>query len=86
MLISSLQLLIGDDCISLISLFSLIDGFGSVIMHFRCKLGMGITTLKQIANIKEFYTSQLVFFDLMLFCVTGVKGGKIDYMTLVRLF
>ena len=47
---------------------------------------MGITTLKQIANIKEFYTSQLVFFDLMLFCVTGVKGGKIDYMTLVRLF
>jgi hypothetical protein len=30
-------------CISLISLFSLIYGFGSVIMHFRCKLGMSKT-------------------------------------------
>ena len=26
------------DCISLISLFSLIDDFGSEIMHFQCKL------------------------------------------------
>jgi len=53
-LIKSLQLLIGDYCISLISLFSLtlISGFDSVIMHFRCKLGMSKTTLKQIANIK----------------------------------
>ena len=52
MLISSLQLLIGDYCISLISLFSLIDGFCSVIMHFRCKLSMGKTMLTQTANIR----------------------------------
>jgi hypothetical protein len=39
-------------CISLISLFSLIGGFDSVIMHFRFKLGMSKTTLKQTANIQ----------------------------------
>ena len=38
---------------SLISSISLIDGFGSVIMHFQCKLGMSTTMLKQIANITE---------------------------------
>ena len=43
-----------DYCISLIPLFSLIGGFDSVIMHFRCKLGTSKTMLKQIANIKEF--------------------------------
>jgi hypothetical protein len=36
------------------SLLLLIDGFGSVIMHFRCNLGMSKTMLKLIANIKEF--------------------------------
>ena len=45
---------IGDYCIFLISLLLLIDGFGSVIMHFRCNLGMSKTMLKLIANIKEF--------------------------------
>jgi len=29
-----------DYCIFLISLFSLIGGFDSVILHFRCKLGI----------------------------------------------
>jgi len=33
--------------------------------------------LKQTANTKELYTSQLVFFDLLLFRVMGVKGGNI---------
>jgi hypothetical protein len=43
-------------------LFSLIDGFqfGSVIMHFRCKLGMSKTMFNHIANIKELYASQRV--------------------------
>ena len=43
-------------------LFSLIDGFqfGSVIIHFRCKLGVSKTRFKHIANIKELYVSQLV--------------------------
>jgi hypothetical protein len=31
-------------------LFVFIGGFDSVILHFRCKLGMSKTTLKQIAN------------------------------------
>ena len=30
----------------MIYLFSLIDGFGSVIMHFRCKLGMSNKTVR----------------------------------------
>ena len=64
----------------------IVDCFGSVIMHFRCKLGMSKTTMKQITNIKELYTSQFVLFDLMLFRVTCVKGGNIDYVTMVRLF
>jgi hypothetical protein len=41
---------LGDYCVSLISLFSLIGGFDSVIMHFQFKLGMSKTTLKQTAN------------------------------------
>ena len=64
----------------------IVDCFGCAIMHFRCKLGMSKTTLKQITNIKELYTSQLVFFDLMLFHVMCVKGDNIDYVTMVRLF
>jgi hypothetical protein len=49
------------------NLFIFINGIGPVIMHFRCKLGMCKTTLKQTANINKLYTStsQLVFFDLM---------------------
>ena len=64
----------------------MVDCIGSVIMHFRCKLGRSKTPLKQITNIKELYTSQIVFFDLMLFRVTCVKVGNIDYVTLIRLF
>jgi hypothetical protein len=56
-------------CISLISLFSLIDSFGSVIMHFRCKLGKiknnVDTNCKQNNYIQCTSNSQLVFSDLM---------------------
>jgi hypothetical protein len=45
-----------NDCwlLYILDLFVFIGGFDSVIMHFRCKLGMSKITLKQIANIKEF--------------------------------
>jgi len=68
--------LIGDYCISVISLFSLIGGFDSVIMHFRCKLGMSKTTLKQIANIKEFLSllsiNHQISFILHLFLISYI--------------
>ena len=60
MFLDFINTLIEDYCISLVSLFSLIHGgIDSVIMHFRCKLCTSKTTLKQIANIKEFLSLYL---------------------------
>jgi hypothetical protein len=49
--------------------YCVIQSISTCNYALRCKLGMSKTTLKQITNIKELYTSQLVFFDLMLFHV-----------------